>query len=772
MKRLNYLILGAAALTMASCSQDDIMNSNQGDGNFAITVKLPADLGTRAEQNQGVGYYGQGYEATQLLYAVYETDAQGNVIEDAGFPVTTGNATFDPQKLETTVYFNLANGKYYNIAFFAESVTAQTDGVYDFNTSTGVLTVKYENMTSHGTNEDAYDCYYKLHETGKIGDTGSLSQTVTLTRPVAQINWGTSDYDAPAITDKNAFGDDPASSLQTTFTAELYTTFNLFNREVGNPTTVTLGTPDAFAVPSEEGFPVTGYDYVAMQYVLAPVESAIVDLNLTISSSTGTYNDAVVVNSAPYQANYRTNIYGSLLTDDVDITVVKDPIWGTPDYDIVEDGQSLLAGLQAGNNVMLNKDITFSQYVKIDKPVTLDLNGHNITWNKAEDGAFYVVEGGNLTISGQGTITASEDEYATLVWVDGGEATIHNGTFVGSGEGQLIYCQKGTITIYGGTYNLIGTELNKVYFYPINCRDQEYDDDLANIIVKGGIYYNFNPANNPAEGANTNFVADGYQSSEVTMANGETAWAVVPNGYSPAVQANQTILRTGGKVALAEDYNYVGSSDQAYLMINQNTEINLNGYTLSSSRNGAYNATLTVGGSGVQNVTISNGTILPLSDPASDEPALIFVRPVNNVQVTLNDITAIGMHPVWMNASNGGQDSKITINSGTYNSQSATSPAVYVSAYNGVNDAGQIVINGGTFGQAGITNPYLLNVLDRLRTDKDPREFIIVYGGTFINFNPADCVSEGVPTNFVAEGYTVISKKVGNDTYYTVVKAN
>ena len=49
---------------------------------------------------------------------------------------------------------------------------------------------------------------------------------------------------------------------------------------------------------------------------------------------------------------------------------------------------------------------------------------------------------------------------------------------------------------------------------------------------------------------------------------------------------------------------------------------------------------------------------------------------------------------------------------------------------------------------------------------------IIVKGGTFINFNPADCQAEGAHTNFLAKGYTVTSETKDGNTYYTVVKAN
>ena len=54
----------------------------------------------------------------------------------------------------------------------------------------------------------------------------------------------------------------------------------------------------------------------------------------------------------------------------------------------------------------------------------------------------------------------------------------------------------------------------------LNCRDVDYKAGKCNIIVKGGIFHNFDPANNAAEFENTNFVADGYKS--VTNDGGKT----------------------------------------------------------------------------------------------------------------------------------------------------------------------------------------------------------------------------------------------------------
>ena len=67
-------------------------------------------------------------------------------------------------------------------------------------------------------------------------------------------------------------------------------------------------------------------------------------------------------------------------------------------------------------------------------------------------------------------------------------------------------------------------------------------------------------------------------------------------------------------------------------------------------------------------------------------------------------------------------------------------------------------------------NRYLLNVNDKLITEGvAPRTFITVTGGTFYNFDLSNCISEGEGTNFVADGYKVVSKVNNGDTIYEVV---
>lgn len=78
---------------------------------------------------------------------------------------------------------------------------------------------------------------------------------------------------------------------------------------------------------------------------------------------------------------------------------------------------------------------------------------------------------------------------------------------------------------------------------------------------------------------------------------------------------------------------------------------------------------------------------------------------------------------------------------------------------------GAIEICGGAFEvEIPEYTKYTLNLYDSADAD------IIVYGGTFKNYDPSDCASENPKRNFVAPGYTVVFGVDSNgNTCYTFV---
>ena len=76
------------------------------------------------------------------------------------------------------------------------------------------------------------------------------------------------------------------------------------------------------------------------------------------------------------------------------------------------------------------------------------------------------------------------------------------GEFTSNGEAVFVQ-NNASVEILGGSYKSIDTPT-----YTLNQLDKYRA--TTSIVVKGGKFYNFNPADNAAEGENTNFVAAGY----------------------------------------------------------------------------------------------------------------------------------------------------------------------------------------------------------------------------------------------------------------------
>ena len=200
----------------------------------------------------------------------------------------------------------------------------------------------------------------------------------------------------------------------------------------------------------------------------------------------------------------------------------------------VSSPAELVAAVAEGKNVVLEENITLEEPV-IVKPVvatkaetvhevTIDLNGKdiiaplfaesdgNVTDGDTDSYAFWVKEGGKLTINGNGNVTTQACTYSIAVWAQGGEVVINGGTYANAGEGSdLIYASAGgKVTVNGGTFNAnkkqAGVVGNNNEYSALNLKD----NTGSTIIVYGGTFYNFNPADNLSEGPGTNFVATGY----------------------------------------------------------------------------------------------------------------------------------------------------------------------------------------------------------------------------------------------------------------------
>ena len=133
------------------------------------------------------------------------------------------------------------------------------------------------------------------------------------------------------------------------------------------------------------------------------------------------------------------------------------------------------------------------------------------------------VKGGTLTIKGAGTLQAKENDCYAVDVQNGGTVVIEDGTYVGNIH--AVYVFEGIAEIKGGKYSIQQTypDAAKAYGFVLNCYDANRENGTAKILVSGGEFVKFNPADCWAEGAGTNFVVAGYKS----VASGTDVWKVV-----------------------------------------------------------------------------------------------------------------------------------------------------------------------------------------------------------------------------------------------------
>lgn len=285
--------IAAIAVLAGACAKEQVGQEGQ-TGMVTFEVENPVAV-TKA--------IGDGITAKQLYYQVF--DATGNPI--AGLPVQQKTLS----SLKTTVSFQLIKDQTYNFVFWAQ--TAET-GYYTV-TDLRTITANYEGKKS---NDENFDAFFAVEKALTIN--GPITKTVTLKRPFAQINIATTDVLKAGDTKVNVNFTGATSAVTV---KGIPTVFSPLTDEFS----ASVDAQFASAAIPEGNFSVTGstdtYKHMAVNYVFAPVDGTVYDVEASLKVEG---KDVVVkVPSAPAKRNYRTNIYGNLLTATADFNVEIDP---------------------------------------------------------------------------------------------------------------------------------------------------------------------------------------------------------------------------------------------------------------------------------------------------------------------------------------------------------------------------------------------------------------------------------------------------------------
>ena len=493
MKQTKYILAAALAMLALGCNKEQVTEAVP-DGT-EVSVTFTAEL--PGMQTKAIG---DGLTAKNLSVAVYDDASNA-----AGTHIVALDKTAVFDALHTTVEYSLVKGKTYHFIFWAQAEGAP----YTFNPETKKVAIDY----TGAANDEKRDAFYAV-KTLKV--TGPATEPVQLHRPFAQVNFGTSDS-----ADATAAGVTPTASL---FTAtDAASSFDVFAGEGTDPVSISF---TEAALPAEQltlkdG---TSYTYLAMNYFIPAGKLSETHVSNLSATFKGASDDVVIsVPSAKVQANYRTNIVGNLLTDQVVFNVEIVPAFEdetTIDIENITTAAGLRTALANGHSAKLAADITIDETISVPagKDVILDLNGHEINntedlWNEATgDWSLVSVRGGSLTIKGDGLLKAKENDCFAVDVQDGGHVIIEDGEYISNVH--AVYVWVGTAEIRGGKYSVQQKYQDpaKADEFVLNCYDAHHRDGTAKIIVTGGEFVSFNPADCWAEGAHTNFLAPGYKS--------------------------------------------------------------------------------------------------------------------------------------------------------------------------------------------------------------------------------------------------------------------
>ena len=755
MKRylLSTFTIAAAALLVTSCNDEMDKGLKTGDeGTVTFTAQLPSEMGTRA--------FADGLTAKHLQYAVYEA-GQSTPLPVFGDETTVvGEAEMN--NLKQTVSLKLTTGKTYDVIFWAD---ATTDSPYTFNPASQEVSVDYSKVNN---NSDNCDAFFKKET---ITVSGNQSVDVKLTRPFAQVNIGTDDFDAAK-----------ASGLEVTQTevvAKAFATLNLATGEVSDEADRTF-TMKAIPTASDGEFPVAGgYKYLSMDYLLVGADKATVDVAFNYG---GPQNRTFT--NVPVQRNYRTNIYGSLLTNTTDFNVVIEPAFATTNYNL----GALYTASQIGGAVTLSDNVDFDRTIAVQpgKTMSVNLNGKTVKnttdlWENPSvpnSWSLFSVRGtdSKLTLSGDGDVIAKANDCYAIDVQGGGHLVIEGGHY--NGNIHAVYVTEGVAEIKGGTFEVQQKypDAEKADEFVLNCLDENYKNGTAKIIVTGGTFIGFNPGDCKAEGNGTNFVAPGYASiANGTAADGRTIWKVVPAVEATTEAELEGSFKRGSVTAISSNISTATITtchSKSNLVFKNGSVLKLEPtetgdlYTLSVRKNS--NLTISGNGSIIAPVLIS-------PNPTTSQAAAIEVgvQAYSGIVNIYDNVTLEG------NSGAAGSYALKLVN-GTANiygghfktagGLNGDSECIYLQSikpWRGTYRQCNLNIYGGVFETTGDAK-YLINCKDE--PYKDGKCAIKIMGGIFVGFNPADNTAEGAHTNFVASGYKSVETTYNGKQAWKVVK--
>lgn len=447
MKKILLFASALAGLFLAgSCQRENLEPVQQGN-TVTYTVTVPDALATK-----GIG--DNVSNVNTLHYEVYRT-AAANTVEFTGADRLLYHETATVTDGKAKIELELVNDQNFTVLFWAH-VQEQTEPmameneVYDVTNLTAV-TIK----TPINANKVDYAAFSGVDF---IKGTDALTdKTIQLTRPVAQINLGTTEASLTAF-------NTPITLAGSSMTVVgLSNTFDVAQQAASGTLTSTTEYDEEIVPTVKLTVNSTDYVYVGMNYAgFAPEDGTPVTVSYDINTTEGHIQNTI--ENVPVKPNYRTNIIGNLITSKTAYTIKLDETWGTPEE--VVNVVNTAAGLQEAidnaeegvkTEIKLEGDIDLNDLlamtkaavqpatvvIEAGKNIVLDLNGFSLTATDETEKNYSIIdnrgtlvvknskEGTTSSMTVEATVNSGWNRYsAVLANNPGGHLTVESGVVI------------------------------------------------------------------------------------------------------------------------------------------------------------------------------------------------------------------------------------------------------------------------------------------------------------------------------------------------------
>ena len=293
MKRLIYLLL-AMPLFFTSCSKDEEMVSEE-SVQVSFSTELPKRIGTRASTTD--------LNVNKVVCAVFEDGEEIGTLREVITIQEGEDIVFAPR---------LIKGRTYDVVFWA-----MKDNNYDVDDMTAIT--RASGATAAESEFDAFT------ESVEVEVTGSKSETVTLRRPLAQLNLGVTQDDWDAVASEKTFGMKPTKMIITLTGKDTFNALTGATTGEDKEVTYTLDVSGEDLVAGDET-----YKSIAMCYVYPDAGQENIDITYTIyDQDNDVIREDVTIQNIPLENNYRTNVVGGLLTGTITYTITFEKDFNT-----------------------------------------------------------------------------------------------------------------------------------------------------------------------------------------------------------------------------------------------------------------------------------------------------------------------------------------------------------------------------------------------------------------------------------------------------------